>query len=96
MTDEFFPFYYSRRCNLVKVIFIHCLVFEILSLCRYMLFLMEKPERKIKNALVSGNFTLCTKEDREMLSRLIIKTGNATENSTSDAWRYFGPLYCKF
>jgi hypothetical protein len=56
---------------------------------------MKKPERKIKNALVSGNFTLCNKEDKEMLSRLIIKTGNATENSTSDAWHYFGPLYCK-
>ncbi len=56
----------------------------------------ERPERRVNNSLVSGSFVLCNKEDKKILSMLVVKTGSATENSSSDVWQYFGPLYCKF
>ena len=44
----------------------------------------ERPERRIKNALVSGSFTLCTNAGKKLLSSLVIKTDSVTEKSTSD------------
>ena len=57
---------------------------------------MERPERRIKNLLLSGgSFHVCSSDDRKLLSRLIIKTGKETDGSNSNAWQYFGPLYRK-
>jgi len=55
----------------------------------------DRPDRRIKNSLVSGSFVLCKNDDKKTLSMLVVKTGSATDNSSSDVWQYFGPLYRK-
>ncbi len=55
----------------------------------------ENNRRRIQNSIVSNSFRLSSDADAAVLKNLFVKTGNISAGSTSDAWQYFGDLYCK-
>ena len=61
---------------------------------------MELNERlwTVKNAFISGSFSLFSAADIETISGLFVRTSSASESAkSSDVWQYFGPpLYCEY
>jgi len=60
---------------------------------------MELNERlrTVKNAFISGSFSLFSADDIETICGLFVHTSSASANAkSSDVWQHFGPLYCEY
>jgi len=57
----------------------------------------EHRLRTVKNAFVSGMFSLFSADDIETICGLFVRTSSASSSSkSSDVWQYCGPLYCEY
>jgi hypothetical protein len=59
--------------------------------------LNERRLRSVKNAFVSGSFSLFSADDIETVCSLFVRTkSDSLTSKSSDVWQYFGPLYCEY
>ena len=59
--------------------------------------LNEQRLRNVKNAFVSGSFSLFSAGDIETICGLFVRTSSASSSAkSSDVWQYFGPLFSEY